>query len=109
MPRSCYVDGYGGRRTDHQEVRSWIDLVSRQQDAPGQRYETSAPAELVDLERGGVGDAHALAVLAEHAVEELGRVEVLPAEAVDVGLVRTQGVDAGLEGLGDVDAVLALG
>ena len=39
------------------------------------------------------------------ALEELPRVPVLPAEPVDVGLVRLQRVDARVEGVGRVDAV----
>ena len=53
-------------------------------------------------------DAEPLAGRAGHALEELGGVEVLPAQPVDVGLVRLQRRDAGVERVGDVDGVRRL-
>lgn len=46
-----------------------------------------APAHREDLERRGEADAEPPPGLARHALEELARVEVLPAQALDVGAV----------------------
>src|SRR4051812_10352393 len=67
------------------------------------------PAHRAHLEPDGVGDAEPLTGGAGHALEELGRVEVLPAETLDVRRVRLQRLDTLVEGVGDVDAVRRLG
>ena len=65
----------------------------------------AAPGEGVDLERRGERHAHPGAAHPAEPLEHLPLVEVLPAEAVDVGAVRLQRLDADVERLGGVDAV----
>src|SRR3954467_10600573 len=68
-----------------------------------------APAHREHLELRRERDAHPLTRLTAEALEELAGVEVLPAEAVDVGTVRLQRLHAEVEGVGGVHAVPAVG
>src|SRR5690625_1656128 len=64
--------------------------------------------DLENLERCRMCDAEPRTCLSRHTLEELRGVEVLPAEAVDVGLVRSQGLDSAFERLRDVRGVARL-
>ena len=68
----------------------------------------SPPQPIGKTSNGGrERDAHPLAGLPAEPLEELARVPVLPAQPLDVRRVGGQRVDALVEGVGGVDAVLA--
>jgi hypothetical protein len=68
----------------------WFDLAGLWVASRFTRRGSVAPAQRVDLERRGEGDSERLPDLAGHPFQELARVPVLPAEPVDVGLVRLE-------------------
>src|SRR6478735_12227354 len=71
--------------------------------------ELVAPAHGEHLERRGERRTHPLACAPGHPLQELPGVPVLPAEALDVRRVRLERLDARVEGVGGVDAVVGLG